>query len=193
MLPQTEFHAVLKAVAHSASADGCRENLNSVLFEFLGDEVRLVATDGHRITVASLNTTLVGAGSFLAPIADIKELLDIFKLKSDKRVSFTVSGDVLIVTNGKATLSVERLSLNYPDYRQILPANDESVEGVARFDSRYITQAISACKNIMQKETGLDIITRGTESLVTLRPVLGSDLEVVKSLNIHIMPMRREG
>ncbi len=138
MIPQFEFHAVLKAVAHSASSDAFRESINSVLFEFLGDEVRLVATDGHRITAAILNTTLVGTGNFLAPISDIKELLDIFKLKSDKRVSFTVSGDTLIVTNGKATLSVERLPLDYPDYRQVLPADDKSIEGVARFDSKYI-------------------------------------------------------
>lgn len=190
MIPQSEFHAVLKAVAHSASTDGLRYNLNSILFEFLGDECRLVSTDGHRITIASLSTPEVGTGNFLAPIEDIKELLNIFKLKSDKRVSFTVGGNLLIVTNGRATLNLERLDAEYPDYRVILPADDTVLAGGARFNLNYLAQVATACKGLIDKASGVDVATRGPEGLITLRPVLDKDLEIVKSLEVHVMPMR---
>jgi DNA polymerase III sliding clamp (beta) subunit (PCNA family) len=190
MIPQSEFHAVLKAVVHSASTDGIRENLNAVLFEFLGDECRLVSTDGHRITIVTLATPKGGTGNFLAPIADIKELLDVFKAKSDKRISFVVQGDTFIITNGKASLNIERLDAEYPDYRQILPKDDTVLKGTARFNLGYLAQIATACKGLMYKSGGVDVITRGPESLVTLRPVLDLSLEVVKSIEVHVMPMR---
>jgi DNA polymerase III sliding clamp (beta) subunit (PCNA family) len=190
MIPQSEFHAVLKAVIHSASTDDIRENLNAVFFEFLGDECRLVSTDGHRITIAALALPEGGTGNFLAPIADIKELLDIFKAKSDKRVSFVVQGDTFIITNGKASLNIERLDAEYPDYRQILPADDTVLGGTARFNLGYLAQLATACKSLMWRSGGVDVITRGPEGIATLRPVLDPSLEVVKSLEVHVMPMR---
>ena len=192
MIPQSEFHAVLKAVVHSAGTDAYRENLNSVLFEFLGDEVKLVSTDGHRITIATLVMPEIGAGNFLAPLADIKELLDIFKSKSGKSVTFAVNGDTLTVTNGKASLNIERSPVDFPDYRQVCPTDDTVLAGTARFNLSYLASAATACKSLMGKALGVDIITRGSQGLVTLRPILDESLEVVKFLEVHIMPMRRD-
>lgn len=151
MIPQSEFHAVLKAVAHSAGVNDCRENLNAVLFEFLGDECRLVSTDGHRITIAALHTPEVGTGNFLAPLDDIKEVLSIFKHKSDKRVSFAVSGDTLVVINGKASLDIGRLPVDFPDYRVVLPADDIVLSGAANFNLNYLSQTAAACKSLGSK------------------------------------------
>ena len=192
MIPQSEFHAILKAVAHSASTDGLRESLNSVLFEFLEDGTRVVSTDGHRITIAALNIVAPssGVGNFLASIEDVKELLSIFKLKSDKRMSLAVRGDTLIVTNGRATLNLERLDVEYPDYRVVLPADDTVLAGAANFNLNYLAQMATACKSLMDKAMGVSITTRGPEGLATLRPVLDKDLEIVKSLEVHVMPMR---
>jgi DNA polymerase III sliding clamp (beta) subunit (PCNA family) len=186
MIPQGEFHAILKVMAHSAGTDMTRYNLNAVLFEFLGDSVRLVSTDGHRITVAALDIS-AGTGNFLAPIDDVKEVLGIFKHKSDKRISFTVSGDALVVTNGKASLNVERLVAEYPDYRQVLPADDTVLAGTARFNLNYLAQMATACKSLMGETSGVDIITRGAKGVATLRPVLDRDLEIVRSLEVHVM------
>lgn len=190
MIEQSEFHGILKAVAHSAGINETRENLNAVLFEFLDSETRFVSTDGKRISIATLNLK-VGLGNFLLSISDAKEVLDIFKYKSDKRVSLAVQSDTLIVTNNRATLSMKRVDTEFPDYRTILPADDTGAEGVVRVDSKYISGAVLACKYI--QDTGfIDIITRKDDELITLKPVLSSDLEIVKSLDIHIMPVRRD-
>ena len=191
MIPQSEFHSVLKAVAHSACTGGMRKNLNSILFEFLGDSIRLVSTDGHRITVAALDIS-AGTGNFLASLDDIKEVLSIFKHKSDKRVSFTINGGALTVTNGKASLNIERLDVEYPSYRQVLPADDTVLAGAASFNLNYLAQMATACKSLMGRDSGVEIITRGPEGLATLRPVLDEDLEILRSLEVHVMPMRRD-
>lgn len=192
MIPQTEFHDILRAVAHSARFGTEGDALNSVYFEFLGDNTRIVSTDGHRVTVATVAFTAPsGTGNFLAPIADIKELLSIFKRKSDKRVSFVVQGDVLIVTNGKATLTVERhAALTFPDYRRVIPDGDIGYEGVVGFASEYITQAIKACSGLIDGARRIDIITRDAAP-ASLRPVLDQGLEALQSLDIYIMPMKR--
>jgi len=198
VIPQTEFHDILKAVAHSASTDTSRGALCSVLFEFLEDGTRIVSTDGHRVTVATLSTSApAGTNSFLAPISDIKELLGVFKRKPDKRVSFAVQGDVLMVTNGKATLTVERpADLTFPDYRRVLPDDDKGTAGVTRFDSKFLAQAIKACGGLIGAASAIDVITWAQTGEVVpppsmFRPVLDLSLEVLQSLDIYIMPMKR--
>lgn len=199
MIPQTEFHDILKCVAHSAGDDPANPKINSTLFEFLEDSTRIVSTDGHRVTVATLNITApAGIKSFLAPISDIKELLGIFKRKSDKTVSFAVQGDVLMVTNGKATLTVERLAgLTFPDYRPVLPDGDTGTEDAVRFKSEYLVQAIKACAGLIGPEGSIDITTWAQVDETfpppsLFRPVLDPGLEVLQSLDIYIMPMRRD-
>ena len=195
MIPQSEFHAIIRAVAHGASSDKTRQNLDSVLFEFLEDSMRIVSTDGHRLTIATLNIIAPssGIGNFLAPMADIKELLGVFKYKSDKRISFARQGDTLIVENGKATLLVGNTPYEtFPDYRQVLPDGDICDASVDHFNSEYISQAIKACSGLINDVGTIGIIKRAGGIPMTLRPVLDLDLEVLQALDIYIMPMWRD-
>ena len=124
-------------------------------------------------------------------------MLSIFKRKSDKRISFAVQGDVLVVTNGKATLTVERhADLTFLEYRAVLPDENTGYAGATGFNSEYIIQAIKACSGLIDGARRIDI-TPGEARIpptppipMLLRPTLDQGLEVLQSLDICIAPMQ---
>lgn len=191
MIPQSEFHAILKAVSSCAQKkyDG-RPQLMSVRFEFLEDSMNIVSVSGHRVAIAKLNINK-GTGNFLISLADIDEILGIFKYKSDKRILFNAIDNVLTINNGKITLKINQLDEQFPDYQQVLPKNDDAFEEVMRFDSRYISQIISSCKDLCYDSNGIDIILKDTSMPSIFRPILKESLETIESLNYFIMPMRK--
>jgi DNA polymerase-3 subunit beta len=127
-LPQKTLRHLLAQVQFAMAVQDIRYYLNGLLFSIDGEQIRAVATDGHRLAYAA--TTLItsmkhdvilprkSVSELIKLLADSDELVTI-SIQADKenkpsQVRFSFSGVELIskVVDGK-----------FPDYTKVIPTN----------------------------------------------------------------------
>ena len=134
-LSQDEIVSMLKSVSYGQSTDENRYILNGVYFNFADEKLTLVATDGRRLALTSLDIEISGdnTGSLILPAKTVAELERLLgkgeKLKiafNDRQVAFEITIDE------EASGLVDQLYLvskivegNYPNYRQVIPKETE--------------------------------------------------------------------
>ena len=121
-----ELARILATVAPSVAQEDVRWGLNGVHLESTDDGLTAVATDGHRLALASMATparVTVPARSLLSRRA-IKALA---KLADSGPVRFgLVDGAVWLATDSEV-LRFSLIEGEFPDYRAILPKEDRTV------------------------------------------------------------------
>ena len=111
MLAQTTF-----AISHDES----RFALNGVLFAFQPKELRLVATDGHRLAVASRS---VGEGlsgtTGIVPRKAVVEIARVLGASEDVQIAITENQFVLQMPN--FVMTARLIEGQFPNYEAVLP------------------------------------------------------------------------
>lgn len=129
-----ELLSLLIARTHfSISSDETRPHVNSGLFEWVGDRVRLVSTDGHRLS--KMEATVAGSSATatmlipLKAIAELRRLADEAKAEKDATtVTITQSGPNAFFTVAGMQFSVKLVDAQFPPYQQVIPQiSDRSV------------------------------------------------------------------
>jgi DNA polymerase-3 subunit beta len=146
-LPTLAKNAPLKTVSASALADlidkvgfsvctdDNRVNLAGVLFECDGKRGSMVSTDGHRLTLLSLD--LPGGPALERGIIiprdgmlEIKRILD--RIKGD--VSIAIETGHFYVKTAETVLSVKLSNVVFPPYDQVIPKKHDRVATVDRIE-----------------------------------------------------------
>jgi len=111
MLGQTSF-----AVSH----DETRHALNGVLFSFQGKEVRLVATDGHRL---ALSNRAIGQGvggvTGIVPRKAVAEIMRVLGAGEDVQLAITENQFVLQMPN--FVMTARLIEGQFPNYEAVIP------------------------------------------------------------------------
>ncbi len=167
------------------STDETRYNLNGVLFEPSGDALRLVATDGHRL---SLVERPVGAAfglkrGVILPKKGLQELrkllaeaADAGEGKTETKLGFVENS--AIVHRPGVTLSMRLIEGLFPDYRQVIPkASDRSLKlGRERFQETL--RRVSLLSTDKAHAVKLEI-NKGSLTVTSQNPDLGEAKEEV--------------
>ena len=171
-----EWHAgtfldAIRRVAHAMSDDANRYNLcGAYLTRTDTGELRLVATDGHRMAVADPTgiEAIEGNGHILGkPAIDALAKLKLGK-DTGQRAYVSTVGKYVRIAIGETTLLVLPIDGEYPNYRQILP-NGVDTRATAVFDAPQIRSAIDAAHSAI-KAGG-----KNTPEAVKLELLCGSD------------------
>ncbi|MFT3773809.1 MAG: DNA polymerase III subunit beta [Minicystis sp.] len=129
-----ELLSLLIARTHfSISTDETRPHVNSGLFEWVGDRVRIVSTDGHRLS--KMEATVAGSSATatmlipLKAINELRRLADEAKVEKDATtVTITQSGPNAFFTVAGMQFSVKLVDAQFPPYQQVIPQlSDRSV------------------------------------------------------------------
>jgi DNA polymerase-3 subunit beta len=133
------FRKLVDRVGAFASSDETRYNLAGILLEKQESEgktfLRMVATDGHRLAMADGEVPelggLLGEKKVLAPK---KGLLEIKKLAEGGPGALVLSASdkFLFTGKGDTELWVRLLDAEFPDYRQVVPKDNQQVARVPR-------------------------------------------------------------
>ena len=111
MLAQTKF-----AVSH----DETRYALNGVLFTFQGKDVRLVATDGHRLAISTRSLgTGVGGASGIVPRKAVSEVERVLGAGEDVQIAITENQFVLQMPN--FVMTARLIEGQFPNYEAVVP------------------------------------------------------------------------
>lgn len=113
----------------SIATDDTRPHLNSALFQWEGSTVRMVTTDGHRLS--RMETTSPAAqtdASMLIPlkgILELKRLCDEAKGEAVDRIELLQSGPNAFFRVPNLQLSIKLVEVQFPPYQQVIPSSTQ--------------------------------------------------------------------
>ncbi len=111
MLQQTSF-----AISH----DENRYALNGVLFSLQGKQMRLVATDGHRLAVSVRGlATSAGSVTGIVPRKAVAELMRVLGTGEDVQIAITENQFVLEMSN--FVMTARLIEGQFPNYEAVMP------------------------------------------------------------------------
>ncbi|MGH7279242.1 MAG: DNA polymerase III subunit beta [Candidatus Rokuibacteriota bacterium] len=110
MLAQTSF-----AISHDES----RHALNGILFSLQGKEARLVATDGHRLALASRPLPAAVAVTGIVPRKAVSEIMRVLGAGEEVQVAITDNQFVLKMPN--FVMTARLLEGQFPNYEAVIP------------------------------------------------------------------------
>ena len=138
-LDPAELLEMIERTAFAVSTDETRYNLNGVFFEPVPGTVRMVATDGHRLSLCEKNL----AGDFglkrgiILPRKGLQELRKLVgeavesgEEKPEAKLGFVESS--AIFRRPGVVLVMRLIEGMFPDYRQVIPKAGEKVVSVGR-------------------------------------------------------------
>ena len=124
-LSQGKLKALLSQVSFAMAVQDIRYYLNGLLIETEGKEVRLVATDGHRLAFTSDTVdSELGAQSHILPAKIVTELERLLS-DTDEPVSIRFASNQIRVDMGQIEIVSKLIEGKFPDYRRVIPKNDD--------------------------------------------------------------------
>jgi DNA polymerase-3 subunit beta len=119
----TLLGGMIERTVFAVSSDETRFNLSGVLLEVpAGGEVRMVATDGHRLAMV---TRAVEGAEMTPPITlprkGLQELQRLLESSGDAEVELLISTKELRVKGPLVELFMRAIEGEFPDYRQVIP------------------------------------------------------------------------
>lgn len=125
---QKEFKKMLDATAFAMAQQDVRYYLNGMLLEVGNQYARLVATDGHRLALASIMTDQ-SIETEKQVIIPRKGVLELTRLLSDSESEITLSiGDNHIFSKiGNFKFTSKLIDGKFPDYNRVIPKGGDKV------------------------------------------------------------------
>jgi len=132
----------------SISTDETRAHLNSALFECDNGLVRMVTTDGHRLSKMEIPVDgLEAKTTMLVPLKAIAELKKILDEVADNRettkVCISQTGPNAFFRLGGVSFSVKLIDAQFPPYDAVIPAMTDRAVKTPRMQFKEALRAVS--------------------------------------------------
>ncbi len=139
-LPADLLRIFIARTLFAVTQEESRYALNGAKFELSNDMVRMVTTDGHRLSFIERRGQIVG-GMTVDSIIPRKTLAELAKLcaETEETVEFSKDENHLFFRVGKRLLISRTLSGQFPNYELVLPKDNKNK---VVFDSRQLAGAI---------------------------------------------------
>lgn len=144
----------------SVSTDETRAHLNSALFEWDGDIVRMVSTDGHRLSKMEVRVEgRQASATMLIPLKAIQELRRLCedslseggKDAQKPQVQITQSASSAFFQVGSTFFSVKLVDAQFPPYNQVIP---QKTDKLVRAPRTSLADALRAVSVAASERTG---------------------------------------
>lgn len=149
--------SLISSTSFSISTDDSRMHLNSALFELSGDQVRMVTTDGHRLSKMEVRVTgELSETTMLIPLKGVQELrrlCDEVAAKGEGNPSLDMiqSGPNAFFRLQDLQFSVKLVDAQFPPYEKVIP---EKTEHVVRASRAAMADALKAVSVAASDRTG---------------------------------------
>jgi DNA polymerase-3 subunit beta len=187
--PASGFTAIdgrtLASLIHKTSfaitADDSRYFLNGARLELNERELRMVATDGHRLAFISVPRPS-GADGILSAIVPKKTLLELVKIlgESPSEVSFAKGDNHLFFRIGDRLLVSKRVDDQFPAYDKVLPQGNDKKVTCATSDLVGAIRRVSLLANERSRAVKF-AIDSGRVDISAQSPELGEARESIET------------
>ena len=187
-VPADDLGDLIALTQFSMSADDTRPHLSAALFELAGETLRVVTTDGHRLSKAERKVSgMKGASKLLIPakaVHELKRMVD--ELRAEKKEgnagpvtvgigAASSQGPVFFQRDGM-TLSSKLVDAAFPSYEQVIPSGAERVARVSRSALLDALRAVSLVA--ADRTSGVKLQLSGTKMVVSSdNPDVGAGMD----------------
>lgn len=171
----------------SISADETRPHLNSALFEWEGETIRMVTTDGHRLSKYEIAADGGQKASFslLVPLKGILELRRLCdELKSEKGdkegtpLKLLRGGPNVFFATSDSTLAIKLVDAQFPPYQQVIPQRTENSVSVGRATLIDVLRAMSVAASERTGSVKIGV-SKGVMRVTSENPDSGDALDEI--------------
>ncbi|MGH7271569.1 MAG: DNA polymerase III subunit beta [Polyangiaceae bacterium] len=171
----------------SISTDETRAHLNSALFEWEGDVVRMVTTDGHRLSKMEVKVNgRQASATMLIPLKAIQELRKLCDDLAGEAKDGATAPQIQITQSGSSAFfqvpgmifAVRLVDAQFPPYAQVIPQQSEKLVRVPRAQLADALRAVSVAAS--ERTGGLKLsLSQGTMRISTESPDSGEGFDEV--------------
>ncbi len=136
-LTQAQLKHLLDRTSFAMAQQDVRYYLNGMLFELTPGSLRLVATDGHRLAMCTLEE-LEGISDSRQVILPRKGVIELSRLlySGDKPIKLSVGRNHLRAETAEFKLTSKLVDGKFPDYDRVLPLGGDKIVHGARDEMR---------------------------------------------------------
>ena len=187
---EVDVLAELIAKTHfSISTDETRAHLNSALFEWEGDTVRMVTTDGHRLS--KVDVKVIGRQASATMLIPLKAIHELRRLcdemlaegpgngeKGKPELLITQSGSSAFFQGAGMTFSVNLVDAQFPPYSQVIPASSDKIVRAPRNAFADALKAVSVAAS--ERTGGVKLsLTKGSMRITSESPESGDGFDEI--------------
>ena len=147
---------LLRRTQFSISTDETRAHLNSALFECAGDTVRMVTTDGHRLSKMECKVEGLNAeATMLIPLKAVNEIRrlsdEVTQNRETTMIKISQTGPNAFFHLLGVEFSVKLIDAQFPPYDAVIPAVSDRAVSMPRVQ---LTEALKAVSLAASDRTG---------------------------------------
>ena len=176
-----QLERMIRRSIYAVSTDETRPALNGALLQIADGEIRLVATDGHRLARATLKHpgAVKGAlkGDVIVPLKALHHLQRLVA-ESEEPVHIELSRNHARFTAGKTSLTTKLIEGPFPNYEQVLPKNNNKHLHVKCGDLAAALDRVSVFSDSLTRQVKF-AIARNKVTLIVQTPDQGEATETL--------------
>ncbi|HMK13709.1 MAG TPA: DNA polymerase III subunit beta [Burkholderiales bacterium] len=164
-IPQKQLKRLFGLVQYAMAQQDVRYYLNGLLLVIEGDQIKVIATDGHRLGYASIKQKQKTTHQEV--ILPRKAVIEICRLLDDvdEEVIINVSPNQVIFTFSNIDLTTKVIDGKFPDYTRVIPSSHQKQIRISREILQQALQRIAILAN--EKFRGVRwVLTGGNLRLV---------------------------
>ncbi|MBC8519416.1 MAG: DNA polymerase III subunit beta [Gammaproteobacteria bacterium] len=181
-LSHSALKNLLQKSQFSMAMQDVRYYLNGLLLELEGKELRLVATDGHRLAFCrrTLNQDYGEKKQVIIPRKAVHELMRLLD-DSDQPVKLILGSNHLQAVLGELTLTTKLIDGRFPDYQRVIPREGKRTLVTNNENFRKAVSRVSILSN--EKYRGIRMAM--SESVVTIHANNPEQEEAEEELSVQ--------
>lgn len=183
-IPAAVLASMIDKTIFAVSPDEARYNLSGVLVEATGNnKVRMVATDGHRLSMIERDAEGFKADSgVIIPRKGLQELRKLLEQSGDDdETRLSIEGQLAYLKRGATEVSMRLVEGEFPDYRGVVPKSSRHQIAVGRDDLLSAIKRASIFSN--ERYHGIKFaLSAGTLTVSSTSPEMG---EANESLDVN--------
>lgn len=141
---------MFKKTIFAASTDTTRYVLNGLLFNIANGPLKVVATDGKRLSLVSNNGNNGSSkkinSSIIIPTRTVNELIRLIGMESNgDEILINITDNQVAFKSSKWTLISRLVDGTYPNYEQVIPKSNQVKITLKRDDLMAVTRRAALC------------------------------------------------
>lgn len=145
---KSDLLRLIESTHFSMANQDVRYYLNGMSIETEGNEIRSVATDGHRLAICkiSANGLTLPSRQVIVPRKGILEIIRLLDPVEENIQVFLGSNHIRIIDN-EFSFTSKLVDGRFPDYRRVLPRNGDKVLNTSKDNLRQLLSRASILSN----------------------------------------------
>lgn len=130
MVASDTLKEMIEKTAFASSTDETRYNINGVFVEKDGENIRMIATDGHRLAVIDKKSEWPALDKgVILPRKGVLELKRFLDSAEEGKLSIAFTANSMVMKKDSTVLVIRLIDGEFPDYKQVIPkGNDKKVK-----------------------------------------------------------------